>query len=343
MHVHLTELADLVGGQLVGEDQAISRVDTLQNAASGAISFLSNPRYRKYLSDTHASAVILHGSLLEHCPVASIVVDNPYLAFAKISSHLNREPEIQPGIHPSAIIDPDAKISGSAWVGPGAVIENNAVIGAGCFIGPGCVVQHHARVGDNSRLVANVVLCHYVETGQGCIFHPGVVIGGDGFGIANDNGVWIKVPQTGTVVIGDKVEIGANTTVDRGALEKTVLGDGVKLDNQIQIGHNVSIGEHTVIAAGTGIAGSVKVGKHCAIGGSVGVAGHLEITDHVQITGMSMVTKSILKPGIYSSGMSVESNIDWKKNHARLRRLGDTNKRIRSLEKQIRKLIESSE
>jgi len=343
MSARLTELTELVGGKLVGDDQKISKVDTLQNAGSGAISFLSNNKYRKYLTDTRASAVILHSSLLDICPVASIVVDNPYLAFAKISSYLNQEPAIQPGIHPSAIIDPDATIYSSAWVGPGAVIEKNVIIGAGCYIGPGSVIQHHARVDDNSRLVANVVLCKYVEIGKGCIFHPGVVIGADGFGIANDNGIWVKVPQVGTVIIGDEVEIGANTTVDRGALENTMLGNGVKLDNQIQIGHNVSIGEHTVIAAGTGVAGSVKIGKHCAVGGGVGIAGHLEITDHVQLTGMSMVTKSLLKPGIYSSGMSVTPNIDWKKNHVWLKRLGDTSKKIRDLEKQVRKLMKSGE
>ncbi|HED17167.1 MAG TPA: UDP-3-O-(3-hydroxymyristoyl)glucosamine N-acyltransferase [Gammaproteobacteria bacterium] len=343
MHAQLTELAELVGGKLVGDDQTINKVDTLQNACSGAISFLSNTKYRKYLTDTHASAVILHNSLLDECPVSSIVVDNPYLAFARISSHLNQKPAALPGIHPSAIIDPDAKISSSAWVGPGTVIEKNVVIGAGCFIGPCCIVQEHARVGDNSRLVANVVLCAYVEIGQRCIFHPGVVIGADGFGIANDQGVWVKVPQIGTVVIGDDVEIGANTTVDRGALENTVLGNGVKLDNQIQIGHNVCIGEHTVVVAGTGVAGSVKIGKHCAVGGGVGIAGHLEITDHVQLTGMSMVTKSILKPGIYSSGMTVAPNIEWKKNHVWLKRLGDTNKKIRDLQKQVRELMKPDE
>ena len=343
MHAQLTELAALVDGELVGEDGTINRVDTLQNAESGAISFLANSKYRKHLADTRASAVILDGSVLESCPVASIVVNNPYLAFAKILSFLNQESEIQPGIHPSAIIDPDANISSAAWVGPGAVIEKNAVIGAGCSIGPGCVVQHDTRVGDNTRLVANVVLCHHVEIGQGCILHPGVVIGADGFGIANDNGIWIKVPQIGTVVLGDDVEIGANTTIDRGALQNTVLGNGVKLDNQIQVGHNVSIGAHTVIAGCTAIAGSTRVGEHCAIGGGVGIGGHLEITDHVQLTGMSMVTKSILKPGIYSSGMSVMPNSEWKRNHARLRRLGDTNKKIHDLEKQIRKLMESSE
>lgn len=343
MHAQLTELAAMVDGELVGEDQAINRVDTLQNAESGAISFLANSKYRKYLADTHASAVILHGSLLERCPVAAIVVDNPYLAFARISSYLNREPEIKPGIHPSAIIDPDANISSSAWVGPGAVIEKNTVIGAGCSIGPGCIVQRHARVGNNTRLVAKVVLCHHVEIGQGCILHPGVVIGGDGFGIANDNGVWVKVPQLGSVVVGDDVEIGANTTIDRGALGNTVLGNGVKLDNQIQVGHNASIGAHTAIAGATIVAGSTRVGEHCAIGGGVGIGGHLEVTDHVQLTGMSMVTKSILKPGIYSSGMSVVPNSDWKKNHARLRRLGDTNEKIRDLEKQIKKLMGSSE
>jgi len=343
MQAQLSELAALVGGLLVGEDGIIDRVDTLQNADSGAISFLSNTKYSKYLADTRASAVILSDSLSKKCPVASIVVENPYLAFAKISSFLNRDPEIKPGIHPGAIVDPGAKISSSAWVGPGAVIEKNVVIGAGCSIGPGCIVQHQARIEDNTRLVANVVICHQVEIGQRCLFHPGVVIGGDGFGIANDKGVWVKVPQIGKVVVGNDVEIGANTTVDRGALENTILGNGVKLDNQIQVGHNVSIGAHTVIVAGTGIAGSVKIGEHCAIGGGVGVAGHLEIVDHVQITGMSMVTKSILKSGVYSSGMSVVPNSDWKKNHARLRRLGDTNKKIRDLEKKIKKLMESSE
>lgn len=343
MQAQLTKLAALVDGHLVGEDKVVNRVDTLKNADSGAISFLSNYKYKKYLAETHASAVILDSSVLESCPVASIVVENPYLAYAKISTYLNREPEFEPGIHPSAIIDSSADISSTAWVGPGAVIENNAVIGSGCSIGPGCVVQHHARVGSNTRLLANVVVCHHVEIGQECILHPGVVIGSDGFGIANDNGVWVKVPQLGTVLVGDNVEIGANSTIDRGALENTVLENGVKLDNQIQIAHNVSIGAHTAIAGCTGIAGSTKVGAYCAIGGGVGITGHVEVTDHVQLTGMSMVTRNILKPGTYSSGMSALPNSDWNKLHARYRKLNEMYNKIRDLEKQVKELTGSSE
>ncbi len=343
MQAQLTELAALVDGRLVGEDCAINKVNTLQDAEPGSISFLSNYKYKKFLSDTRASAVIIDSSVIDDCPVASIVVDNPYLAFARISAFLNPGPEIEPGIHPSAVIDPVAEVDASAWVGPGAVIEKHAVIRPGCVIGPGSVVQRHAHVGERTHLVANVVLCHHVEIGSDCLLHPGVVIGSDGFGIANDRGSWVKVPQLGTVVIGDNVEIGSNTTIDRGALGNTVLGNGVKLDNQIQVAHNVTIGAHTAIAACTGISGSTRIGEHCAIGGAVGIVGHLDIADHVQLTAMSLVTKSINKPGLYSSGMSAMPNSNWNKNYVRYRKLDEMSNRIRDLEKQIRQLVESSE
>ncbi len=336
MALTLGELADKVGGKVVGDRQTtISCVATLQNAKPSSIAFLANRSYRKYLVDTKASAVILSREDADLCPVDAIVTESPYLAYARIAALLNPDAPVEPGIHPTAVVSENARVDPTAWVGPQVVIEDRADIGANVFVGPGCVIGQGAQIGAATRLVANVTICHHCVIGQRVIIHPGVVIGSDGFGIANDDGVWVKVPQLGIVRIEDDVEIGANTSIDRGALDDTIIGEGAKLDNQIQIAHNVRVGAHTAIAGCVGIAGSATIGAHCALGGGVGVVGHLHIADHVQVTGMSMVTRSIEKPGVYSSGTPLQPNDLWHKNFARFRHLDELARRIRALEKKI--------
>ncbi len=331
----MQELAIAVGGKLHGNaDILIDSVATIQHATSKNITFLANRSYCKYLNKTGAGAVILHEKDLPACPVAAIVVSNPYLAYAKIVSMLNPDKKSEGGIHPSAVIADSAEIHPDASIAANSVIGSGVKIATGSNIGPGCVIEKDVDIQKGTRLVANVTLCHGVQIGSNVILHPGVVIGADGFGIANDQGVWRKVPQLGSVIIGDDVEIGANTTVDRGALEDTILGKGVKLDNQIQVGHNVTIGDHTAIAGCTGIAGSTHIGKDCAIGGAVSIVGHLVIADKVQITAASMVTQNIEEEGLYSSGTPLQTNNKWHRSYIRFRQLDEMLKRIRKLEKQ---------
>ncbi len=332
----LEDLARYVDGRVEGDGQCeITHVATLQAAGKGDISFLSNRSYRRFLRDTGAAAVILTEGDREFCQTNCLVVDNPYVAFARISALLNPAPTHTPGIHASAVIADDASISSTASIGAHVTIGSGARVGENVHIGPGCVIGDAVSVADESFIHSNVTLCRGVTLGKRCLVHPGAVIGSDGFGIANDNGVWVKVPQIGSVVVGDDVEIGANTTIDRGALDDTVIEDGVKLDNQIQVAHNVRIGAHTAIAGCVGIAGSAVIGKHCAIGGGAVVLGHLQITDHVQITAMSLVTRSIREPGVYSSGTPLQENDEWRKNFARFRRLDDMARRLNRLEKKI--------
>jgi len=330
----LHELAEAVNGQVKGNhDYKINDVATIQHAGPDSITFLANRSYCKYLETTKAGAVILAENDLQSCPVAAIVVTNPYLAYAKIASILRPAETPSATKHASASIDPTAKISQSASVAANVVIEAGVSIGENSIIGPGCVIQQNATVGSDARLIANVTLCHDVQVGDEVILHPGVVIGADGFGIANDQGRWVKVPQLGSVVIGNQVEVGANTTIDRGALEDTVIETGVKLDNQIQVAHNVKIGENTAIAGCTGIAGSTVIGKQCAIGGAVNIVGHLNITDNVQITAASTVTQDISEPGLYSSGTPLQKNSQWRRNFVRFGQLDTITKKLRQLEK----------
>nr|VFK00660.1 MAG: UDP-3-O-[3-hydroxymyristoyl] glucosamine N-acyltransferase [Candidatus Kentron sp. H]VFK00673.1 MAG: UDP-3-O-[3-hydroxymyristoyl] glucosamine N-acyltransferase [Candidatus Kentron sp. H]VFK03908.1 MAG: UDP-3-O-[3-hydroxymyristoyl] glucosamine N-acyltransferase [Candidatus Kentron sp. H] len=333
MSISLGRLADILGAELHGDRNClINRVGTLQCASSGAISFLANRRYRVYLPATRASAVILSSADLSECPVFSLVLENPYLGYARTAALLN--PSLLPScsVHSSAWVSPKAVVHETAWIGPQAVIEEGASVGREAYIGAGCTVEPGVIIGDYSQLMANVTLCRDVVVGKRVLIHPGVVIGSDGFGIANDKGMWVKVPQLGTVRIGDDVEIGANTTIDRGALEDTVLEDGVKIDNQVQVGHNVFIGAHTAIAGCVAIAGSVRIGKQCIIGGSTAIAGHLEIADNVYLTGASQVTKAISKSGVYSSWIPVQESLVWRKNVARLHQLDEIARRIKALE-----------
>jgi UDP-3-O-[3-hydroxymyristoyl] glucosamine N-acyltransferase len=251
------------------------------------------------------------------------VTDNPRLAFARLVTLLYPEPEHTPGVHPTAVIAAGVRVPASATVGPLAVIEEGVELGERSWVGPGCILQRGARVGEETRLVARVSLYPGVELGARCLVHAGAVIGADGFGLAADGGSWVKISQVGSVRIGNDVEIGANTTVDRGAIGDTVIGEGAKLDNQIQVGHNVIIGAHTAIAACTGISGSTTIGKRCMVGGMVGFAGHLTIADDVVITGCSLVSASIREPGSYSSGMPTVPTRAWRRMVAHLRRFGE--------------------
>ncbi len=327
-------LAQGIGAELRGDNtRLVARLATLERAERGDVSFLANPRYRRFLASTRASAVIISRHDADACPVDALIMENPYLGYAKAANILHPLSDSPQGTHPAAWVSDDAQVHESAWVGPQAVVEGGAVVGAGVFIGPGCVVGADVMIGEGSRLVANVTLCAGVRLGRGVVVHPGAVIGSDGFGLADDEGVWVKIPQLGTVVIGDDVEIGANTTVDRGALDDTTIERGVKLDNLVQVGHNCRIGEHTAIAGATGIAGSVSVGRHCSIGGGVGISGHIELTDQVQITGRSVVFQSISEPGVYSSGMPLQENRAWRRTYVRCRELDDFARRLKRLEK----------
>ena len=327
MHVpgdySLGELAVRVGLELRGDPALrVSHVATLTQARAGSLSFLANSRYRKHLATTRATAVVVAPGDAEGCSVAALVDANPYLAYARIAALMYPAPSVPPGVHPSAVVAPDAQVASSASVGPFCVIEAGAEVGERAVLGAGCTLLAGARVGADTQLMPRVTVYPAVSIGVRCLLHSGVVVGADGFGFALDAGTWAKVPQVGTVLIGDDVEIGANTTIDRGALGDTIVENGVKLDNQIQVGHNVVIGAHTAIAACTGISGSTTLGKRCMIGGMVGFAGHLTIADDVTVTGCSLVSASIREPGSYSSGMPTVETRAWRRMVAHLRRFG---------------------
>lgn len=312
MGIALGELAVRFGCELSGDpDVAVDHVAPLLSAGPGALSFLANPRLSSQLAATLASAVVLEPRSAAACPVAALITSNPHALFARIASELHPPPPLRPGIHPTAIVDARAQVDASCEIGPYVLIAADVVIGPRCLIGPSCVIGAGARVGADGRLLSRVTLEHGVLLGARVLIHSGAVIGADGFGLARERGRWLKVPQVGSVRIGDDVEIGANTTIDRGAMDDTVIGDGVKLDNQIQVAHNVLIGAHTAIAACTGISGSVRIGERCMIAGGCGLSGHIEIGDDVVLTGMSMVPHSVPKPGVYTSVIPVEPIRHW--------------------------------
>jgi UDP-3-O-[3-hydroxymyristoyl] glucosamine N-acyltransferase len=333
----LKQLASEIGAELHGDPEGeVRSFAPLAGAQAGSISFLSGSRYRKFLKDTRATAVILAKEDLAACPTSALVCRDPYLAFAKVARLLSPEPAAPAaGIHASAVVDVTASVHPLASVGPHCVIEAGAILEEGAVLGPFCLVGRESSVGAYTRLVASVTLCARVRIGSRSLVHPGVVIGADGFGFANDAGRWLKIPQIGGVLIGNDVEIGANTTIDRGALEDTVIEDGVKLDNLVQIAHNVKIGAHTAVAGCVGISGSTKIGKHCAIGGASGIGGHLEITDGVIIGGMSRLNKSITRAGEYVSGTPVDTMHQWRKNSARFKHLDEMARRLAALEKKV--------
>ena len=345
--VRLGDLVERFGGQLTGDPNlVVASIAPLDSAGPAQISFLSNSKLRALAAQSAAAALIL--SPLDDPAVAAtyagsrIVTTNPYAYFARAAQYFVslEEAAPNPGIHPSAVIDPSAAIDPSAHVGPHVTIEADAVIHAGVVIDHGCFIGKGAVVGEGTRLFANVTFHRKCVIGARGIIHSGAVIGGDGFGFANDAGVYIKIPQTGRVVIGNDVDIGSNTSIDRGALADTVIENGVKLDNQIQIGHNCHIGAHTAMAGCVGVAGSAKIGSRCTFGGAAMVLGHLEIADNVHISSGSMVSRSVLEPGQYTGFYPLAKNAEWEKSAAIVRNLNTMRDKIRALEKTIKTLAE---
>ncbi len=340
----LAELASLLGAELRGDAGCeISSLATLQDAGAGQLSFLSNAQYRKYLAGSAAAAVLLTAADAEGFAGNALVVANPYLAFAQVSHLFDPKPQAVAGVHPSALVAADASVDPSASIGPNAVIEAGAVIGARTVIGAGTVVGARSIVGEDGWVAPRVTLYHDVRIGARVVIQSGAVIGGEGFGFASEKGRWIKIAQIGGVLIGDDVEVGANTTIDRGALSDTIIGNGVKLDNQIMIAHNVQIGDNTAMAGCCGISGSTRIGRNCMIAGGVGMVGHIEVCDNVFVTGMTMVTRSITEPGSYSSGTAMQPAAEWRKSVARLRNIDDMHKRLLQLERKLATLGQESD
>jgi len=336
IRIKLAELVRNFGGELIGDGAIqIAGLGTLAGAGPGDISFLSNSKYRSQLAGTRAAAVILGPQDRDATAMPRIVTPNPYAYMAKVSALLHPVERPAPGIHPSAVVDATARIAPDAAIGPHAVVAAQAVIGTGAVIGAGCHIGAGVDIGDDCWLNPGVSIYAGCKLGQRTIVHSGAVIGADGFGLAPEAGRWLKVPQVGRVVIGDDVEIGANTTIDRGALEDTVIEDGVKLDNQIQIAHNVRIGAHTAIAACVGIAGSTVIGKHCVIGGAAMFVGHIQLADGVTISGGTLVSKSIDTPGTYTAMWAAAPHREWLKTVAQLRRLDSLAQRVRELEEKL--------
>jgi UDP-3-O-[3-hydroxymyristoyl] glucosamine N-acyltransferase len=344
MDLTLLELSRIAGAELRGEPQCvITHASTLQDADDGAISFLANRRYAAFLPTTRASAVILGPDDAPDCPCDCLVSDNPYLAHAKVMGALYPDEDTAPGIHPSTQVDATARVADTAEVAANCFLGPGVVLGEDVFIGPGCVLLDDVFVGAGSRLVASVTLCAQTRLGQRCLVHPGAVIGSDGFGMANDNGAWVKIPQIGRAVLGDDVEVGSCTSVDCGAIGDTVIEDGVKLDSQVHVAHNVRIGKHTAMAGCSAIAGSSEIGAYCTIAGAAAITGHVKLTDHVHVSGMTGATRSINKPGIYTGTVPPMEHASWLKNFARLRHLDDMVRRVRALEKELAALREREE
>ncbi|MBK1694149.1 UDP-3-O-(3-hydroxymyristoyl)glucosamine N-acyltransferase [Chromatium weissei] len=336
MEICLGELAAHLGVTLRGDSTIkISRVAQLNHADKNSLAFVGNSKHRDALKTTQAGAVILLETDASIAQMPVLISKNPYLSFAQAAQLLHSNPPFNSGIHSTAVIDPCAQIDSTAWIGPLTVVEANAIIGARVFIGPSCIISAGVEIGADSRLIAGVTLCSGTRIGQRALLHPGAVIGREGFGFARNGEQWIRIPQLGLAVLGDDVEIGANTTVDRGTLSDTRIGNGVKLDNHIQIAHNVEIGDNTAIAGNTGIAGSTRIGRNCTIGGATGIAGHLEIGDQVHFTGMSMVTSSIHQSGLYSSGIPAMPNTQWRRNAIRFKQLDGLIRRVKFLEELI--------
>ncbi len=337
----LNDIAAQLGGDVIGGGtKRYSGIAPLELATSNQLAFLANPKYRKQLDTTQAGAVIIGTAEHDATTLPRIVTPNPYAYYARVVALFHPPHQPAAGVHASAVVDATASVEAGASIGACAVIGKNARIGRNAIIGEGCSIGEGVTIGDNTRLFPRTVVYHDCVIGQRCILHAGVVIGADGFGLASENGRWLKIPQVGRTVIGDDVEIGANTTIDRGAMGDTVIEDGVKLDNQIQIGHNCRIGAHTAIAGCAGIAGSTRVGKRCTIGGSAGLVGHIDICDDVHISGFTLVSKSITQPGTYTSISSTPftSHAEWLKLAAHVRKLDSYAEKLRELQEKINQL-----
>jgi len=330
----LAEIAAHIGGEVKGDANVkVSEMGNLQTAKAHQLSFLSNSKYAKNLLDSEAGAVILNTKDAEQFKGNAIIVNDAYVGFAKAAQLLDTTPSQVSGIAASASIASTAELGTNVSVGEGAVIAANARIGSNSLIGPNCYIGEGAILGEGVNLRANVTIYHKVELGNEVSIHSGAVIGSDGFGYANDKGVWLKIPQTGTVIVGEGTEIGSNSTIDRGALDNTIIGKNVIIDNMVHLGHNVIVGDHSCICGATGIAGSCTIGKYVIIGGGCGINGHISIADKVQITGNTMVTKTIKEAGVYSSGMPAQTNKEWQKNTIYARQLGKLVERVKRLEK----------
>jgi UDP-3-O-[3-hydroxymyristoyl] glucosamine N-acyltransferase len=332
----LGELAQRFGLECRGDaGTRIDGVATLAQAQAGRLAFLANPRYRRDLAASAASAVVLRTQDAAAWPGAALVARDPYVAFARIAALFETPTPLSAGVHPSAVVDPSARVDPAAQVGPFVSIGARSVVAAGVRIGAGCVIGDDCRIGADSELVARVTLVTRVQLGSRVRVLPGAVIGAEGFGLAmhrpdSGDAHWIRVPQLGGVRIGDDCEIGANTCIDRGALDDTVLEQDVRLDNQIQIGHNVTIGAHTAMAGCAAVAGSSRIGRYCLIAGGAGIAGHIEIGDHVTVTAMTLVTHSLKGPGQYSSGTPIQENGAWRRNAARFKQLDAIARRLKA-------------
>jgi UDP-3-O-[3-hydroxymyristoyl] glucosamine N-acyltransferase len=336
MSVTLGELAVRFGCELRGDPGVVvDSVAALGSAGPRAVTFLANAKYAAQLATTRAGAVILDAKSAASSPVPSLVVANPHATYARVATLLHPEPPLRPGTHAQASVAASARIDPSSEIAAQASVGEGARIGARCYIGPGCVIERGASIGDDARLVARVFIGHDVQLGARCVVQAGAVIGGDGFGLAPENGTWVKVPQIGSVVVGVDVEIGANTTIDRGAVGDTVIEDGVKLDNLIMIAHNCRIGAHSALAACTAIAGSSVIGKRCILGGRSGLTGHITLCDDVVVLGTSFISRNITKPGVYSSALPSEEAGVWRRIVARIKRLDGMAERLRAVEKHV--------
>ena len=336
----LSELAKKLDCEIEGNgDTIINSLGTVENAVVGQICFIANKQYVKHLASTSASAAIISPALLAQCGVPALVTKDPYGVYAKLSILFDDAPPTTAGVSPQAAVSAGAIIAASASVAAMAVIETGAVIGEGAVIGAGCYLGENSAVGSNTRLYPNVSVYHKVKIGSDCLLHSGAVIGSDGFGFAPAVNGWERIAQLGSVVIGNRVSIGANTTIDRGAIEDTVLGDDVIIDNQVQIAHNVLIGNKTAIAGASAVAGSTKIGQRCVIAGGVGIVGHLEIVDEVTVTARTLVTKNIIEKGSYSAGTPMMPTRDWRKAASGFKRLRPLLSRVDALEKKTKEKI----
>ncbi|NYS60616.1 UDP-3-O-(3-hydroxymyristoyl)glucosamine N-acyltransferase [Vreelandella salicampi] len=334
--ITLADIARHLGVAFSGDaDLPIRGLATLKDAKPDQVAFLANRAYLKDLAETQAGAVLLHPEHGKSCPVPRLETDNPYLGYAKLSQLFDPVSALDtPGVHPSAVVAEDVTLGAGVSIQANAVVASGAVLEDYVVVGPGSVVGADTHLGEATRLHANVTVCHGIVVGKRVILHSGCVIGGDGFGFAHDGAGWHKIAQLGGVILGDDVEVGSCSSIDRGALGDTVIGRDVKIDSQVQIAHNVQIGDHCALAGCVGVAGSTKVGKHCMLGGGVGISGHLTLCDGVQVTGMSLVTNSIHEPGVYSSGTGAMNNLQWRKNAVRFKQLDEIAKRLSRLEKQ---------
>ncbi|MGP1939206.1 MAG: UDP-3-O-(3-hydroxymyristoyl)glucosamine N-acyltransferase [Arsenophonus sp. ET-DL9-MAG3] len=334
--IRLDDLAKKLTAELHGDgDIIISNISPIHLAKKGHITFLSDSCYLIELAKCKADAIILKQKKIIDKKIVALIVKDPYLAYAKLAQILDTTPKPAENIHPSAIISEAVQFGENIAIGPNTVIESGVTLDNQVIIGAGCFIGKNVNIGKSTRIWANVSIYHNVKIGKECLIQSGTVIGSDGFGYANEEGQWVKIPQLGTVIIGNNVEIGACTTIDRGALDNTIIGNGVIIDNQCQIAHNVIIGDHTAIAGGVIMAGSLKIGQYCMIGGASVINGHMRICDKVTVTGMSMVMRPINEPGIYSSGIPLQPNKIWRKTAALVMNINEIAKRLKALERKV--------